>query len=86
MIFWNEYMEAVRMLQERNKTAYEDLKRWGPKMRITVYYALKSCYDEESQPAEFTQTRLQTPYKNKGGCKDLNNYRFLPKEYKCYQI
>ena len=46
MIFWNEYMEAVRMLQERNKTVYEDLKRWGPKMWITVYYALKSCYDE----------------------------------------
>ena len=54
-------MEAVKV-SERNKTVYEDLKRWGPKMRITVYYALKTCYDRELLPAEFTQMKLKALY------------------------
>ena len=76
-IFWDEYTEAIRVLSERNKTVYEDLKRWGPKMKILIYYALKTCYDEETLPSEFTETRLQALYKRKGSRKDLNNYRFL---------
>ena len=40
-------MEAVKVLSEKNKTVYKDLKCWGPKMRIMVYYALKTCYDED---------------------------------------
>ena len=70
-------MEAVKVLSERNKTVYKDLKCWGPKMRIMVYYALQTCHDEESLPAEFTQMNLQALYKNKGSRKDLNNYWFL---------
>ena len=52
-------------------------KRWGPKMKILIYYALKTCFDEETLPSEFTETRLQALYKRKGSRKDLNNYRFL---------
>ena len=76
-IYWEEYEEAIRVLSQRNKTVYDDLKRWGPKMKILIYFALKTCYDEESLPAEFTETRLQALYKKKGSRKDLNNYRFL---------
>ena len=46
-------------------------------MKILIYYALKTCYDEESLPSEFTETRLQALYKRKGSRKDLSNYRFL---------
>ena len=74
---WEEYLEALGVLSARNKSVYDDIKRWGPDFTIFSYMMMKRFYDTEEIPREFSQTRLQALYKNKGSRKDLSNYRFL---------
>ena len=76
-LYWEEYLEALKVLAARNKSVYEDLKRWGPEFKIFVYMLLKRIFETEDIPQEFIETKLQALYKNKGSRKDLSNYRFL---------
>ena len=76
-IYIEEFLEVMKELQARNKNVYSDIKKWGPKFRIFVYWLMKRMYEDESIPDEFLTTNLQALYKNKGSRKDLGNYRFL---------
>ena len=76
-ILWEDYLEVMQILVARQKNCYADMKRWGPKFKIFVYWLLKKIYEEETIPAEFLRTKLQALYKGRGSRKDLGNYRFL---------
>ena len=76
-IYLEEFLEVMKELQARNKNCYSEIKKWGPKFRIFVYYMMKRMYEDETVPDEFLTTKLQALYKNKGSRSDLGNYRFL---------
>ena len=76
-LYWEEYLEALMVLAARNKSVYDDLKRWGPEFKIFVYMLLKRIFETEEIPDQFNETKLQALFKNKGSRKDLSNYRFL---------
>ena len=62
-IDFDEYLEALKVLASRNKSVYDDLKRWGPDFKIFVYMLMKKIYDTEILPREFSRTRLQALHK-----------------------
>ena len=76
-VYIEEFLEVMNELQARNKKCYSDIKKWGPRFRIFVYWMMKRMYEEETVPDEFLKTSLQALYKNKGARSDLGNYRFL---------
>ena len=75
-IFIEEYLDVLRELQQRNKNCYSDIRKWGPRFRLFIYWLLKRMYEEEQIPDDFLRTNLQALYK-KGSRTDLGNYRFL---------
>ena len=75
-IYLEEYLIVLNELQSRNKSCYADIKKWGPRFRIFVYWLMKRMYEEEQVPEDFLKTNLQALYK-KGSRMELGNYRFL---------
>ena len=76
-IYLEEYMSTMRELVDRNKSVYQEMKKWGPRFRVVVYWLMRKIYETEQIPSEFNRTELQALYKNKGERSDLSNYRFL---------
>ena len=74
---WEECLDALETLSARNKSVYDDIKRWGPQFRIFIYWLMRRIFETEDIPDEFCETNLQPLYKQKGGRNDLGNYRFL---------
>ena len=75
-IFWEDYLETLKVLQARNKSCYANIKTWGPLFRIFVYWLMKRMYEREEIPDEFQKTSLMALYK-KGPRSNLWNYQFL---------
>ena len=76
-ICWEDMLQTLRNLHERNKSCYSEIAKWGPKFRIFVYWLMREIFEKEELPEEFNKTSLQALYKRKGGKDDLGNYRFL---------
>ena len=75
-IYFEDYLDTLKELQSRNKSCYADIKKWGPRFRIFIYWIMKRLYEREEVPEEFLETSLRALYK-KGPRSDLGNYRFL---------
>ena len=76
-IQFEDYLDTLDILIKKKKNCYADLKKWGPKFRIFIYWLMRRIYETEEIPDLFLKTNLQALYKNKGSRKDLGNYRFL---------
>ena len=76
-ILFEDFLETLQDLASRNKNCYADLKKWGPKFRIFIYWFLKRVYETADVPEKFMETNLQALYKGKGSRRDLSSYRFL---------
>lgn len=74
---FEDFLDCLKMLVGKNKNCYSEMKKWGPKYTIFIYWLMKRIYESEEIPDLFLKTSLQALYKNKGSRKDLGNYRFL---------